>query len=428
MNCVREHIRSFKGRKSHYGLKKTEKLYLPEDLNVKKMHNMYCQKFLDCKVSYETYRKIFVNNFNISFGFPRSDTCSICDQHLAKTRSLKLELKNQLPGNETEMSNLEKQLTTLNTENKLHKLKADTFYKRKRAAKNKSMQSEEFEAITMDFAKNLPMPNITTNDVYYKRQLTFISFNIHLLGCNDVIFYTYPQTIAKKGADNVASLLNHFCFEVLSPTVRHLEIFCDSCAGQNKNYTIFRFLHYLIQYKGRFESVKVTFPIRGHSYMESDKDFGLINQKSVVEVPSQWVKVFRNSRVKPTPFKVIDCKQELFIAWTKYLTPLFKKTSPFQTRPIKELFLSLEHPRTIKVRNSYNGTKESFVITNAKTRCLPTIAPQKLYEQLIPLPKKKFDQLQELKVFLSDPNQLYYENLPFSGRDRDSDGDGDAEV
>ena len=35
-NAVMDHIRSFKGRESHYSLKKSSKLYLSEELNIKK--------------------------------------------------------------------------------------------------------------------------------------------------------------------------------------------------------------------------------------------------------------------------------------------------------------------------------------------------------------------------------------------------------
>ena len=36
LDCVEKHIKSFKGRMCHYSLEKTQKTYLPEDLNVKK--------------------------------------------------------------------------------------------------------------------------------------------------------------------------------------------------------------------------------------------------------------------------------------------------------------------------------------------------------------------------------------------------------
>jgi len=46
--------------------------------------------------------------------------------------------------------------------------------------------------------------------VYYKRQLTCISFDIHNLAPNDATFYVYDETVVKKGADDVCSILSHF--------------------------------------------------------------------------------------------------------------------------------------------------------------------------------------------------------------------------
>lgn len=72
----------------------------------------------------------------------------------------------------------------------------------------------------IDFQENLPTPNITTNGVYYRRQLNFISFNIHILSHS--VFYTYDETVAKKGADVVCSMVNHFVWNILSLDVRQL--------------------------------------------------------------------------------------------------------------------------------------------------------------------------------------------------------------
>lgn len=61
--------------------------------------------------------------------------------------------------------------------NNLHKRKAQTFYDRKKNARIKSKTDVEFQTIAMDYQKNMSLPNITTNDVYYKRQLSIYSFN-----------------------------------------------------------------------------------------------------------------------------------------------------------------------------------------------------------------------------------------------------------
>lgn len=54
------------------------------------MYDMYEEKD---QLSYETYSSIFVIHFNIGFGYPRSDTCSTCDEFLAKIKVLRVNLK-----------------------------------------------------------------------------------------------------------------------------------------------------------------------------------------------------------------------------------------------------------------------------------------------------------------------------------------------
>ncbi|KAK4877699.1 hypothetical protein RN001_010205 [Aquatica leii] len=66
-NAVYEHIKFFKGRKVHYSLRDSKRIYLPEELNVKRMHRMFMEDYPNKQISYETYRTIFVTEFNISF-------------------------------------------------------------------------------------------------------------------------------------------------------------------------------------------------------------------------------------------------------------------------------------------------------------------------------------------------------------------------
>lgn len=153
------------------------------------------------------------------------------------------------------------------------------FYSRKASARQEAGRRQDCEAITFDFQKNLPCSNVTTNDVYYRRQLSVYSFNMHILSTDTVYFYCYDQTVARKGADDVSSMLYDFLMNHLDPNVRNLELLCDDCAGQNKNWTVIRFLHYVIHAVKRLDTVKVSFPMRGHSYMECDRDMVQMNQK-----------------------------------------------------------------------------------------------------------------------------------------------------
>lgn len=74
----------------------------------------------------------------------------------------------------------------------------------------------------MDFQKNLPIPNITTNDVYYKRQLTLCMFNIHILSTDESYFFVYDETVAYKGSNEAASFLFYFVMSILDPSVSEI--------------------------------------------------------------------------------------------------------------------------------------------------------------------------------------------------------------
>lgn len=242
IDSIIAHIASFKD-KGEYRLRESKKTHLSSELNINKMHNMYKEQFPTHNVSYEKYRTIFNEKYNISFRFPRKDTCGTRDLYSAEVRAEESSLKTFLEGSEQKLE-AERKLKILSNESKVHLLKANMFYVRKRSSRLASQKSRERVSIEMDFQKNLPTPNITTNDVYYKRQLTVIMLNIHVLFSGDSYFYVYDETVAGKGANEVASFLFHFVMCKLDPSVKELDIICDSCGGQNKNWTFLRMVHY----------------------------------------------------------------------------------------------------------------------------------------------------------------------------------------
>lgn len=341
-----EHIKSFKARSSHYSPNKTKRIYLSADLNVKKMYGMFKDKFPQVKASYETYRSVFCSKFNISFGHPRSDTCSFCDK-----------LKVQIDACQEEQG-----IKGLMLQQKLHLAKAEVFYARKKKARLDSRTKADTEAVCMDFGRNLPVPNLSTNDVYYSRQLSLFSFILHKLSNSEVFFYSYAETVGKKGANEVCSFLFDYITLKLPAEVKHLQIFCDSCSGQNKNYPLFKFLHYIIHHRSKLESVEVTFPIRGHSYMECDKDMGILNGKFRAEIPDDWCKHIEAARLRPTPFLVEEVDRCLIRNWKDFLSSMYVKKCPFATRPIRQLKITKEHPRLVFHRDTYNGLWNSSAI------------------------------------------------------------------
>lgn len=229
INLIKDHIRSFKPRQSHYSRRKNPlRFYLPEGLTIKDMHSMFRSEYL-INIPYKIYWKIFKTNFNINFGFPRSDTCAQCDSFQQKLTS-------------QEITDAEKIQITM--EKEIHLRKAEAFFTMKKRYQIQA-KAGEIDCISFDFMQNLPLPHIPSNPVFYSRQLWYHIFGIHNLGTDEAFIYTYTKGQAKKGANDVCSMLLHF-FNNNNFTTRDLVMISDGCPGQNKNYVMLHFIFSLV--------------------------------------------------------------------------------------------------------------------------------------------------------------------------------------
>ena len=60
------------------------------------MHALFRETHPDIEIPYETYRRVFVKDFNIGFGYPRKGTCATCDELVLKIEHVeKCILKNE---------------------------------------------------------------------------------------------------------------------------------------------------------------------------------------------------------------------------------------------------------------------------------------------------------------------------------------------
>lgn len=167
------------------------------------MHTLYREvRGSEKKVSYEYYRRVFESDFNISFGYPRSDTCSACEKYQAEIKVSNKSIEEG--GNKDEINVI---LRKKQIENQVHLKKANEFYARKRKSQKRSMTKCEEESITMDYQKNLSLPNLATNDIYYFH--FSCSMSIHYLLA--IIYFTV--TLRQKQAKEVMRL--HQCCTTL---------------------------------------------------------------------------------------------------------------------------------------------------------------------------------------------------------------------
>lgn len=253
---VIDHISSFPSEPSHYSRTNNPyKRYLLPTLNISKMFRLYKEKCLDDNkptiffLKYSTYAKIFATKFNLSFRQPRSDTCSTCDS-----------------GNNSEE----------------HKENYESAFALQRNDRSLAKCSEELYYLTIDLQQTLPLPRLTTSKAFYLRQMWMYNLGLHLVTKigETANFFTWTEDMANRGSNEVCSALLTFIEhneKIQKGEISNLIIWTDSCAGQNKNFQMICLYQYLIL-KGFVKTIDHKFPEVGHSFLDSDRDFGRIEK------------------------------------------------------------------------------------------------------------------------------------------------------
>lgn len=276
---------------SHYNRRDSPKEYLSMEYSIQLCFERYSQ---DCDVmkkkavSADKFRRIFTEEYNISFKSPKSDTCQRCD-------SLAVAIKH------AKISNDDNELNSLELQQQLHHRKAEAGQKEISKASNEARQNSGVHVITFDLQQTLPTPKLTTGPMFYKRKLWCYNLSIHSCGDNQGYFFLWDEATAKRGSDEIASCLKMY-FENNDIKGEKLIAISDNCGGQNKNWTLVSFWLYLLK-TGRFKDIKHIFPQVGHTMLPSDRDFALVEKHvtshyQMVYAPEHWEEVLKTSQKK----------------------------------------------------------------------------------------------------------------------------------
>lgn len=282
VNCITSHIQKFPSEASHYSRNHNpNRRYLSPVLNISTMHKLYLQECDEeqrpeyFKCSYKSYSNIFATRFNLNFGHPKSDTCSTCDS-----------------GQGTEE----------------HREKYKLAFEKQKADRKFASENAHVCYVTMDLQQTMPLPKLTTSKAFYLRQMWFYNFGIHTVTTtgHQAYFFNWTEDWASRGSVEIGSCLLRFVQllkDMHGDRIKHLVIWSDSCSGQNKNFNIIS-LYQLFILNGWFEIIDHKFPEVGHSYLDSDRDFGRIEQKlrreENIYVPDQYRQIIQQASPKNT--------------------------------------------------------------------------------------------------------------------------------
>lgn len=231
---------------------------------------MFSKDNVEFPVKYSLYRSVFIKEYNLGFGNPRSDVCSYCEckkATIAATTSIQ-------------------EKTQLMTVYRLHKMQASRFYS---LLNHNDEPALNTMTIAFDIQQNQPLPKVSISEAFYARQIWLynMTFVIHEVGSNGkaiqdktkVFMYSWAETEAGKTSNECTSALLDFLQKELKDDIQLLRLFSDSCSAQNKNVNVLLALQHFVKLKHPNLLIRHYFPIRGHSYFPADRVFGRIEQE-----------------------------------------------------------------------------------------------------------------------------------------------------
>lgn len=122
------------------------------------MHKLLKEKYPNIDCSLSSYRKIFVTNFNVWRKWWQKDTCNKCDIFVVQQRNA--------AGNE-------ERVNALLADHNIHLAQGDSTWKLMKDNFVSVHDDPDLQVISFDLEKTLPILQIPSNLVYYKRQLCF---------------------------------------------------------------------------------------------------------------------------------------------------------------------------------------------------------------------------------------------------------------
>lgn len=197
---------------------------------------------------------------------------------------------------------------------------------------------------------------------------------------------------------------------------KNLVLISDGCPGQNKNYTMLHFLYILVHGFNLFESITYMFPVRGHSYLPNDQDFSIIEKKKRkkerIEVPQDWYKLILESRINPSPFRLVKVKGSMIFD-IKTSTEKFFLNTPRPAINIKNVRMIRIENQTefVFLRDTYNGLWRSSKVLS-KIKIGREIVMKQAYMGPLPVKSTKLENVDKLLGLLhKQENRKFYDDL-----------------
>ena len=222
----------------------------------------------------------------------------------------------------------------------LHKRKAERAYQQLKEDTALAQSSSNIDAITFDLEQSLPTPVLTTNIVFYKRQLWTYNLGIHDCKTSKAYMHMWHEGIASRGSQEVASCLCHY-LKGSGPAAKQLIAFSDACGGQNRNINVVAtWLHIVASDEYPYATVDHKFMVSGHSYLPNDRDFGCVEgarrKQQHLFLPEDWYTLVANAR-RQNPFTVVRMTTSDFVSVSELINKITNRKTDIDGNKVEWL-------------------------------------------------------------------------------------------
>lgn len=410
--AVMKFIKKLPAMNSHYCRRDSSRRYLPSEFrNLSNLYRVYKSDVgKELCVKERVFRNIFNKEFNIGFHVPKKDKCTLCE-------------KNKQKG----LNNLSQEESLKFSEHLQLKESAKTTFD---SAQKRGATDPTYLCTSFDLQKVLNTPKGESMLLYYSRKYSVYNLTFYESHTREGFCYVWGEADGQRGANEICTIVHRYLSLVDSRgQIKEIDLFCDSCPGQNKNKHMLSMIYVFLQTSKNMKSIRITYLLPGHTYMPVDSMHATIEnftKKRHIWAPSEWPTMISNSRVNPKPYNTEVMKHQDFADWKVVTSVVFPRNltctsggSKVQFSAMKScMFQKGEHE--VMLRYTYNSDNEeptAFAFVRRPSNRNVHLPEEALYQTRLPVTQAKYKDLCNLCAKGVIPVRFHheYQQLPHKG-------------
>jgi hypothetical protein len=206
------------------------------------------------------------------------------------------------------------------------------YQRKKKEAKDTMNEPPSNRVLTYvaDYAQNMYLPNFASEQpgaTYYYSPLSAFCFGIVDGDVDTLTAWVYTEEDAKKGGNNVASLMMHHLHhkgiiqQAATEPFKEINFVMDNCCGQKQNRHVLRLLHIMVK-RGITKLARCIFLVKGHTKNDCDRLFNTMKKeyrKTNCYTKEALIKAINHDKVEalmvpPETFRNWDALQNKYMS------------------------------------------------------------------------------------------------------------------